>query len=130
MKISPRDSLVHQNAPQSERIDPPRVQAAFPAHRTSKPGLVNQPSDARILIAVRIGEDVRRLPEKRDELRSTMFDVCSRLVWADMGQRHVRESVPAKFDPFRFETRSSVVLRCRKCRDKGNVSLTAGTVMA
>ncbi len=32
-------------------------------------------------------------------------------------------------EPFRFNTRSSVVLRCRKCRDKGNVSLTAGTVL-
>lgn len=32
-------------------------------------------------------------------------------------------------EPFRFATRSSVVLRCRRCRDKGNVSLTAGTVM-
>ena len=34
-----------------------------------------------------------------------------------------------KGEPFRFTTRSSVVLRCRSCRDKGNVSLTAGTVM-
>lgn len=32
-------------------------------------------------------------------------------------------------EPYRFGTRSSVVLRCRQCRDKGNISLTAGTVM-
>jgi len=32
-------------------------------------------------------------------------------------------------EPYRFSTRSSVVLRCRACRDKGNTSLTAGTVM-
>ena len=32
-------------------------------------------------------------------------------------------------EPFRFTKRSSVVLRCRRCRDKGNVSLTAGTIM-
>ena len=32
-------------------------------------------------------------------------------------------------EPYRFATRSSVVLRCRGCRDKGNISLTAGTVM-
>src|SRR6185312_8058832 len=30
-------------------------------------------------------------------------------------------------EPYRFGTRSSVVLRCRSC--KGNTSLTAGTVM-
>jgi transposase-like protein len=32
-------------------------------------------------------------------------------------------------EPYRFTTRSSVVLRCRGCKDKGNISLTAGTVM-
>ena len=32
-------------------------------------------------------------------------------------------------EPYRFSTRSSVVLRCRGCKDKGNISLTAGTVM-
>jgi hypothetical protein len=32
-------------------------------------------------------------------------------------------------EPYRFGSRSSVVLRCRGCKDKGNVSLTAGTVM-
>ena len=34
-----------------------------------------------------------------------------------------------KAEPYRFATRGSVVLRCRACKDKGNVSLTAGTVM-
>jgi transposase-like protein/predicted RNA-binding Zn-ribbon protein involved in translation (DUF1610 family) len=32
-------------------------------------------------------------------------------------------------EPYRFATRSSTVLRCKKCGDKGNISLTAGTVM-
>jgi hypothetical protein len=32
-------------------------------------------------------------------------------------------------EPYRFPTRATVVLRCRSCKDKGNVSLTAGTVM-
>lgn len=34
-----------------------------------------------------------------------------------------------KGEPYRFATRSSVVLRCKSCKDKGNISLTAGTVM-
>ena len=34
-----------------------------------------------------------------------------------------------KGEPYRFPTRSSIVLRCRSCKDKGNISLTAGTVM-
>lgn len=32
-------------------------------------------------------------------------------------------------EPYRFPSKSSVVLRCRGCKDKGNTSLTAGTVM-
>lgn len=34
-----------------------------------------------------------------------------------------------KGEPYRFTTRATVVLRCRGCKDKGNISLTAGTSM-